>query len=62
MRDDYLNQVICRGNELSLLDRATACSLPANSSTVRWVFAAGFALLLTLFPSVCSAQAFFPII
>ncbi len=62
MRDDYLNQVIFRGNELSLLDRAAACSLPAKSSAVRWAVAAGFALLLTLFPSVCSAQAFFQII
>ncbi len=62
MRDDYLNQVISRGNELCLLDCAAACSLPVKSRTVRWVIAAGFALLLTLFPSVCSAQAFFPII
>ena len=62
MRDDYLNQVICRGNELSLLDRAAACSLTEKKSTVRWFVAAGFALLLTLFPSVCSAQVFFPII
>ena len=43
MRDDYLNQVICRGNELSLLDRAATCSLPARKSTVRWAVAAGFA-------------------
>ena len=62
MRDDYLNQVICRGNELSLLERAATCSLPARKSTVRWAVAAGFALLLTLLPSVCSAQAFFQMI
>ena len=61
MRDQYLNDVICRGNELALLEQAAA-SLPEKASPVRWVVAAAFCALVTLFPSVCTAHAFFQMI
>ena len=56
MRDDYLNNVIRRGNELAVLEQA-ALSFPERASAVRWVLAAAFCALVTLFPSVCSACA-----
>jgi len=61
MRDPYLNRVIRRGNELAVLEQA-ALSVPEKTSPVRWVIAAAFGLFVAFFPSVCSAQAFFPII
>ena len=57
MRDQYLNEIILRGNELALLEQA-ALSVPKKASPVRWVVAAAFGALVTLFPSVCTAQAF----
>ena len=62
MHDDYLNRVIRRGNDLCRLDHAAVLSFPKRTVPVRWVVAAAFALLLTLFPSVCSSQAFFQIV
>ena len=62
MHDDYLNRVIRRGNDLFLLEHAAALSFPERTSVIRWTVAAAFALLLTLLPSVCSAQAFFQMI
>ena len=59
MHDDYLKQIIRRGNELVLLDHAAALSFPKKTAALRWTVAAAFALLITLLPSVCSAQAFF---
>ncbi|MBR3334198.1 MAG: hypothetical protein IKG23_07915 [Clostridia bacterium] len=59
MRNDYLDHVIRRGNELSLLDQAAALCLPRRTDAVRWAVAAAFGLLVTLLPSVCAAQAFF---
>ena len=56
MRDQYLNDIIHRGNELTLLEQA-ALSVPEKASPVRWIVAAAFGLLMTLFPSVCTAQA-----
>ena len=61
MRNGYLNTVIRRGNELSVLEQA-ALALPEKESPVRWMIAAAFGILVTLFPSVCSAQAFFQMI
>ena len=61
MKNDYLEQVIRRGNELNALEQA-ALYLPARSSAVRWVVAAAFGLLVTLLPSVGTAHAFFQII
>ncbi len=61
MRNDYLNDVIRRGNELAVLEQA-ALSIPRKTSPVRWTFAAAFGVLLSLIPSVCSAQAFFQMI
>ncbi len=61
MRNEYLNTVIRRGNELSVLEQA-ALALPEKESPVRWMIAAAFGILVTLFPSVCSAQAFFQMI
>ena len=61
MRDEYLNEVIRRGNELAILERAALC-FPTKPSPVRWVVAAAFGVLVTLFPFVCTAQAFFPMI
>lgn len=61
MRDNYLNEIIRRGNELSVLEQA-ALSIPEKASPVRWIVAAAFGALVALFPSVCSAQAFFQII
>ncbi len=54
MRDDYLNDVIRRGNELAVLEQA-ALSFPRRTSAVRWALAAAFGALVALFPSVCSA-------
>ena len=61
MRDDYLNGIIRRGNQLALLEQA-ALSIPEKGSPVRWIVAAAFGLLVALFPSVCTAQAFFQMI
>ena len=58
MRDEYLNRIIRRGNELAVLEQA-ALSYPKNTSVIRWVVAAAFGTLVTLLPSVCTAHAFF---
>ena len=58
MRDQYLNDIILRGNELALLEQA-ALTVPKKASPVRWIIAAAFGVLVTFFPSVCTAQAFF---
>ena len=57
MRDDYLSEVIRRGNELSVLEHA-ALAFPKKASPVRWVLGAAFGAAVALFPSVCSAYAF----
>ena len=62
MRDDYLKNIILRGNELNLLEQAASVSFPKNASAVRWAVAGAFGLLITLLPSVCTAHAFFQII
>ena len=61
MRDQYLNDVIRRGNELAVLEQASL-SVPKKASPVRWIVAAAFGMLVALFPSVCTAQTFFQII
>ena len=61
MRDEYLNGIIRRGNQLALLEQA-ALSIPEKASPVRWIVAAACGVLLSLIPSVCSAQAFFQMI
>ena len=61
MRDQYLNDVIRRGNELALLEQAALC-VPEKASPVRWIVAAAFGALVALFPSVCAAHAFFQMI
>ena len=61
MRNDYLNSVIHRGNELAVLEQA-ALVFPKKTSPVRWVVAAAVSVLFSLIPSVCSAQAFFQMI
>ena len=61
MRDDYLNEIIHRGNELAVLEQA-ALTFPKKTSPVRWIVAAVCSVLFSLIPSVCSAQAFFQII
>ena len=61
MRDDYLNGIICRGNQLALLEQA-AVSLPEKASPVRWIVAAAFGAIVALFPSVCAAHVFFQMI
>ena len=54
MRDSYVNEVIRRGNELSVLEQA-ALLFPRNTSAIRWAVAAAFGMLLTFLPSVCTA-------
>ena len=61
MHDPYLNDIIHRGNELALLEQAVL-SVPKKESPVRWIFAAAFGVLVTLFPSVCTAQALLQLI
>ena len=61
MHDDYLNEIIHRGNELAVLEQA-ALVFPKKNSTGRWIVAAAFGVLLSLIPSVCSAHAFFQMI
>ena len=61
MRNDYLNNVIRRGNELAVLEQA-ALIFPKKTSPVRWIVAAAFGVRFSLIPSVCSAQAFFQMI
>ena len=61
MSSEYLNKVVRRGSELGMLEQA-ALALPEKSSPVRWIVAAAFGTLVALFPSVCTAQAFFQII
>ena len=61
MHDDYLHEVIHRGNELAVLEQA-AISFPKKASPVRWIVTVAFGVLFTLIPSVCSAQAFFQMI
>ena len=61
MRDDYLNEIIHRGNELAVLEQA-ALMFPKKNTPVRWIVAAAFSMLFSLIPSVCSAHAFFQMI
>ena len=61
MRNDYLNIVIRRGNELAVLEQA-ALIYPRKASPVRWIVAAAFGILFSLIPSVCTAQAFLQMI
>ena len=61
MRNDYLNSVIRRGNELAVLEQA-ALIYPRKASPVRWIVAAAFGILFSLIPSVCTAQAFLQMI
>ena len=61
MRNQYLNDIIHRGNELALLEQAVL-SVPKKGSPVRWIVAAAFGVLATLFPSVCTAQALLQLI
>ena len=61
MRNDYLNSVIRRGNELAVLEQV-ALTFPKKTFPVRWIVAAAFSVLFSLIPSVCSAQAFFQMI
>ena len=41
MRDQYLKDIMLRGNELALLEQA-ALSVPEKVSPVRWMIAAAF--------------------
>ena len=61
MRNNYLNDVIRRGNELAVLEQA-ALIFTKKTSPVRWIVAVAFGVLFSLIPSVCSAQAFFQMI
>ncbi len=61
MHDQYLNDIIHRGNELALLEQASL-SVPKKKSHVRWIVAAAFGILGTLFPSVCTAQTLLQLI
>ena len=61
MRDQYLDGIIRRGNELAVLEQAALC-IPKKASPVRWLVAAAFGAFVTLFPSVCTAQALFQLI
>ena len=61
MHDQYLNDIIHRGNELALLEQA-ALSVPGRASPARWIVAAAFGVIVTLLPSVCAAQALLQII
>ena len=61
MRNEYLKNVILRGNELNLLEQAVSAPFPKNESIIRWAVGAAFGLLITLLPSVCTAHAFFQI-
>ena len=61
MRDQYLNEIIRRGNELAVLEQA-ALAFPKKASPVRWIVAAAFGALLTLIPSACTAQVFLQMI
>ena len=62
MRNEYLADVVRRGNELHLLEQAASQISPGRTAAVRWAVAAAFAVLMTLLPSVCTAQAFFQMI
>ena len=62
MRNEYVNAVIRRGNELNVLEQAAALYNPKGSSAVRWAVAATFGLLVMLLPSVCTAHTFIQII
>ena len=62
MRDEYMNAVIRRGNELNMLEQAAVLCDPKNSSIIRWAVAGAFGLLVTLLPSVCTAHAFLQMI
>ena len=62
MRNDYLDAIIRRGNELNMLEQAAALYDPKSVSFIRWAVAGVFGLLVALLPSVCTAQAFIQII
>ncbi len=61
LQNEYLNAIIRRGNELAALEQA-ALSFPEKQTPVRWMVGAAFGLLIALFPSVCTAHAFFQMI
>lgn len=58
MNDPYIREVILRGNELELLERA-ADALPETHPVLRGIVAAAAAVLALLLPSVSAAQVFF---
>ena len=62
MHDEYLNDVVRRGNTLNMLEQAAVLNKPDRFTAVRWAVAAAFGLLATLLPSVCTAQPFLYII
>ena len=61
MRDDYLENVLRRGRELSVLHEAAA-RLPSGSAAVRWAVAVSFGALVALLPAAGAAQAFLGIL
>ena len=58
MHDSYVSEVIRRSSELTVLEQA-ALSFPKKAPEIRWIVAVAFGVLVALFPSVCSANAFF---
>lgn len=57
MKEQYLQNVLRRADELTLLDKAAAV-MPDRASIGKWILAAALGLISLLYPAMSAAQAF----
>lgn len=57
MKEQYLQNVLRRADELALLDKAAAV-MPDRASIGKWILAAALGLISLLYPAMSAAQAF----
>ena len=55
MKEQYLQNVLRRADELALLDQAAAV-MPDRASAGKWILAAALGLISLLYPAVSAAQ------
>ena len=56
MKETYLQDVLRRAGELTVLDRAAAV-MPDHVSAGKWILAAALGIFSVLYPAVSAAQA-----
>ena len=55
MKEQYLQSVLRRADELALLDQAAAV-IPDRASIGKWILAAALGLISLLYPAMSAAQ------